>query len=214
MQRDYLLRMIEQFGTFVAALRHSRESQAWEVFDQDLEEGYGRFAGVSPSLVHAIAEDDLVTMLRARGGIDLDRWWGLAELLREEGLALEARGMSSQGAFLKSLRIYLEVLDEADETPRQLRISDLEAVIERVGDLELTDVSRRLLTTYFISLRRFDRAENLILTSLETEPVDEARVKEATTFYADLARYADDELAAGGLSREEVELGLASVGDR
>ena len=213
MQRDYLLRMIEQFGVFVAALRHSRETQAWEVFDQDLEEGYGRFAGVSPSLVHAIAEDDLVTMLRARGGIDLDRWWGLAELLREEGLALEARGLPSQGAFLKSLRIYLEVLDEADELPRQLRVSDLEDVIERVGDLVLTDTSRGMLTTYFISLRRFDRAENLVLVSLETEPVDEARRNEAETFYADLARYSDDELAAGGLSREEVEQGLASLGD-
>lgn len=214
MQRDYLLRMIEQFGAFVSALRHSRESQTWEIFDRDLEEGYGRFAGVSPSLVHAIAEDDLVTMLRARGGIDLDRWWGLAELLREEGLALEARGRPSSGAFLKSLRIYLEVLDEADETPRQLRVSDLEDVIERVGDLVLTDTSREMLTTYFLSLRRFDRAENLVLTSLETEPVDEARLEEARRFYADLGRYADDELAAGGLSREEVELGLASLTDR
>ena len=214
MQRDYLLRMIEQFGVFVAALRHSRESQAWEVFDADLEEGYGRFAGVSPSLVHAIAEDDLVTMLRARGGIDLDRWWGLAELLREEGLALEARGLPSQGAFLKSLRIYLEVLDEAEELPRQLRVTDLEDVIERVGDLQLTDASRAMLTTYFLSLRRFDRAENLVLTSLETEPLDEALMRQAERFYADLACYGDDELAAGGLSREEVELGLASVRDR
>lgn len=214
MQRDYLLRMIEQFGAFVAALRHSRESQAWEVFDQDLEEGYGRFAGVSASLVHAISEDDLVTMLRARGGIDLDRWWGLAELLREEGLALEARGLPADGAFLKSLRIYLEVLEEADELPRQLRVSDLEDVIERVGDLALTDASRRMLTTYFLALRRFDRAENLVLTSLDEEPTDEGRLEEAETFYADLARYGDDELAAGGLSREEVDLGQASVRGR
>jgi len=71
-----------------------------------------------------------------------------------------------------------------------------------------------MLTTYFLSLRRFDRAENLVLTSLETEPVDEARLEAARRFYADLARYADDELAAGGLSREEVELGLASLTDR
>ena len=214
MQRDYLLRMIEQFGAFVSALRNSRETQSWEAFDEDLEEGYGRFAGVSPSLVHAIAEDDLVTMLRARGGIDLDRWWGLAELLREEGLALEARGMPSSGAFLKSLRIYLEVLDEAEEMPRQIRVSDLEDVIERAGDLPLTDASRAMLTTYFISLRRFDRAENLVLTALDTEPIDMARRTEAETFYADMGRYADDELAAGGLSREEVELGLASLNGR
>jgi len=214
MQRDYLLRMIEQFGVFVAALRGSREAQLWEVFDQDLEEGYGRFAGVSPSLVHAIAEDDLVTMLRARGGIDLDRWWGLAELLREEGLALEARGRPSSGAFLKSLRVYLEVLDEAEELPRQLRVNDLEDVIERVGDLDLTPTSRGLLITYLVSLRRFDRAENLVLMSIDQAPEDALRRAQAEELYADLARYPDEELEAGGLSREEVELGLTSLRGR
>lgn len=216
MQRDYFLRMIEQFGFFVAALRRSRETQAWEIFDKDLEEGYGRFAGVSPSLVHAISEDDLMTMLHARGAVDLDRWWGLAELLREEGLALEARGLPAGNAFLKSLRVYLEVLEEADEVPRQLRVSDLEDVIQRVTDqdLTLTDASRRMLTTYLVSLRRFDRAENLILMARESTPDAEGPRAEAERFYAHLERYADEELEAGGLSREEVTSGLAASQDR
>ena len=208
--------MIEQLGVFIAALRGKRLAGEWEAFDAELAEGYARFAGLQPSLVHALSEDDLVTMLSARGAIDLDRWWGLAELLREEGLALEQRGEAERAdaAFIKSLRIYLEVLDEAEEVPRQLRVEDLEAVVDRLAGFDLSGITRNLLIQYFVTTNRLDRAENVVAWSLEEPDPTGERRNEADAFYRSLARYADEALEAGGLSREEVETALAELDAR
>jgi tetratricopeptide (TPR) repeat protein len=216
MQRDYILRMIEQLAVFVAGLRGLRAQEQWDAFQRELEDGYARFAGLHPSLVHAVSEDDLVTMLHARGTVDLDRWWGLAELLREEGLALEAQGNVelAEAAFVKSLRVYLEVLEEADELPRQLRVTDLEEVVDRVADGALSQVTRSRLVRYLLVTNRLDKAENVVAWGLEEPDPDGRRHDAARAFYDDLLRYPDDQLLAGGLSREEVRMARAELDER
>jgi hypothetical protein len=58
---------------------------------------------------------------------------------------------------------------------------------------------------------RFDRAENVLLWTLEwPDPAGELR-REAIAFYELLLRKPDRELAEGGLPREEVEAGLERV---
>jgi hypothetical protein len=191
-QRDYLLRMIEQLGVFIAGLRGKRLAADWDAFDAELADGYARFSGLQPSLVHALSEDDLVTMLSARGAIDLDRWWGLGELLREEGLALE-------------------LLEEADEMPRQLRVDDLEALIDRLAGFDLSVTTRGLLIEYLVTTNRLDRAENVVSWSLDEEDPTGARHDEAEAFYRTILRYSDEALEAGGLSRAEVEAALEQL---
>ena len=205
--------MIEQLGVFIAGLRGKRLAADWEEFDAELADGYARFGGLQPSLVHALSEDDLVTMLSARGAIDLDRWWGLAELLREEGLALEQRGevQRADAAFIKSLRIYLEVLEEADEMPRQLRVDDLEAMIDRLAGFDLSATTRGLLIDYLVTTNRLDRAENVVSWSLDEADPTGARRGEAQSFYRSIVRYSDEALEAGGLSRAEVETAIEEL---
>ena len=119
MHQDYILRMIQQLGGFITAVLQLRKSGRSAEAIQQIEDAYGRFSGLSATLVHAISEDDLVKLLRARGGLDPDRCWALAELLREEALAYDDLGQGSESAprFLKSLRLYLEVLEEVDDLP-------------------------------------------------------------------------------------------------
>ena len=112
-------------------------------------------------------------LLSTRGGIDLDRWWALAELMREEGLSLEAQGdiEGAERAYTKSLRLALEVLAEVDEIPDYLNVSDLELVIDRMIDRPLAPGTRAELVGYLVTTGRFDKAENLILWAAEEAKV-------------------------------------------
>jgi hypothetical protein len=209
-QQDYILRMIQQLSGFVTGLLQLRKSgRSTEALHQ-IENAYGRFTGLSATLIHAISEDDLIQLLRARGGIDPDRAWALAELMREEALTYDELGQEAEATprFLKSLRLYLEVLDVIEEMPGVLNVNGLEEVAEHVSDLELTASTRSGLVKYYVDTRRFDRAENIVLWNLETAGESAEAVNEGVVFYDELQRLTDRDLEGGGLSRDEVDQGL------
>ena len=212
-QQDWLLRMIQQLSVFIAGIKKMRQKGEWTAVHAAIADGIGRFAGLNASLVHAISEEDLIQLLSTRGGIDLDRWWALAELMREEGLSLEAQGdiEGAERAYTKSLRLALEVLAEVDEIPAYLNVSDLELVIDRMIDRPLAPGTRAELVGYLVTTGRFDKAENLILWAAEEGGGTTQR--EAHAFYERLSRNDDAELEIGGLSRSEVEDGLARFRD-
>jgi hypothetical protein len=203
--------MIAQLSTFVMGIKRMREQKQWEEVHEQIGDGIGRFVGLNASLVHAISEDDLIQLLSTRGGVDLDRWWALAELLREEGLALEEQGdtAGAERAFAKSLRLYLEVLHEAEEVPSYLNVTDLEAVITRMLDRDLSRSTRLALIEYLVDTGRYDQAENVALWALDGP--DARALDDARAFYESLRAKSDAELEAGGLSREEIALGLDAL---
>ncbi len=211
MQQDWLLRIIQQLSTFVAGLKNLRSNKQWEEVHAQISDGIGRFAGLNASLVHAISEDDLIHLLSTRGGVDLDKWWALAELMREEGLALDEQGDSvgAERALSKSLRLYLEVIAEAEEVPSYLNVTDLEEVIERMKDQTLTRTTRVALVDFMITTGRLDQAENITLWGLDS--ADLQAPADARAFYERLITMTDEQLEEGGLSREEVDLGLANL---
>ena len=114
--------MIRQLSSFVAGMKKLRANKQWEQLHVQIGEGIGRFAGLNPSLVHAISEDDLIQLLGTRGGIDLDRWWALAELLREEGLALDEQERSRRGG-PRALEVAPALPGGALPRPRRCRAS-------------------------------------------------------------------------------------------
>ncbi|MCC6791359.1 MAG: hypothetical protein IT336_06735 [Thermomicrobiales bacterium] len=210
MQQDYILRMIQQLSGFVAGMLLLRRSGKPVEAIQQIEDAYGRFTGLSATLVHAISEDDLIQLLRARGGVDPDRCWALAELMREEGLAYEEMGNEAESVprFLKSLRLYLEVLDTIEEMPGVLNVEGLEDMAERVADYELNPPTRRKLVDYLTDTGRLDRAENIVLWSAESEHATRETYANAAEFYERLTRMTDADLERGNLSRDEVIQGL------
>ena len=215
MQQDYILRMIQQLSGFVTGLLQLRKSgRSTEALHQ-IENAYGRFTGLSATLIHAISEDDLIQLLRARGGIDPDRAWARAELMREEALTYDELGQEAEATprFLKSLRLYLEVLDVIEEMPGVLNVDGLEEVAERVSDLELTASTRSRLVQYYVDTRRFDRAENIVLWNLEAAGESAKAINEGVAFYDELQGLADRDLEEGGLSRDEVDQGIERLLD-
>jgi hypothetical protein len=212
-QQDYMLRMIQELGGFVRGLLQLRRGGRSEQAIVQIQDAIGRFSGLNASLVHVISEDDLVQLLRARGGVDPDRAWALAELLREEALAYDELGNEAEATprFMKSLRLYLEVLDTIEEMPELLSVDGLEQVIDHVSDLPLTGATRRRLVDYLVETNRYDQSENVVLWSIDEDRATLESAADAVEFYDRIRRLSPDQLEAGGLSRDEVETGLTGA---
>lgn len=205
--------MIQQLSGFISGVMQLRKGGKAEEAVEQIQDAIGRFSGLSATLVHAISEDDLIQLLRARGGVDPDRAWALAELLREEALAYdELENLDEAGPrYLKSLRLYLEVLDVIEEMPNLLNVDGLEEVVDKVSDFELLRPTRLRLVDYFVATGRFDRAENVVQWSVDSAKATRTTVEDAVAFYEGLSRRSAGELEEGGLSNVEVEQGLTGM---
>lgn len=213
MHQDYILRMIQQLSGFLIRVLRLREEGELEAALTEVSDAYGRIAGLPASLVHALSEEDLVAMLRSQGRLDPERCFALAELLREEAHLYEDLDSEEESAprFRKALRLYLEAFEDPEDLPFRLDVTGLEELIDRMSDEPLPAPTRRRLVAYLVTTGRFDRAENVVLWSLEQpDPAGEMR-QEAIDFYEMLLRKPDHELLEGGLPRDEVEAGLARL---
>ena len=210
--------MIQQFGTFVSAVLNMHKNGKSEEALEQLSEGYGRFSGLNPTLVHALSEEDLVQLLHSRGGIDPQRCWSLAELLREEAIIYDDLGQTRESAprFIKSLRLYLEVIDEIDDLPAPLNVTGIEQIIARIDEFNLPRGTRERTVDYLERSGRLDVAENVVIWSLEPPDLDGSRLHDAEAFYQRLLKRPDSDLLAAGMTRDEVEESyerLAGAGD-
>jgi hypothetical protein len=85
-RRDYILRMIEQLGQALAALR--RRILARGVDDAEVRESLSKIArdgGLDFELARAMTADTLLMMVAPGGEVDPSRCWLLAELFDLEG---------------------------------------------------------------------------------------------------------------------------------
>lgn len=211
-ERDYILRMVHQATlvlTRVFGLRRQGDDEgALDV----IEEAYGTLAGLSPSLVVGLSEDDLLGLLRTRGSLDADRCLALVELLREEADIYEDDDQPEESfpRYLKAVRLTLEVTPELDGTTTWPAAAKLDELLERLSSFELPATTLTRLIVHFEATGRYDRAEDSCWELIEVapEPTTFALVRQ---FYERLLALPDAALDAGGLPRDEVREGLSRL---
>ncbi|CAN5631727.1 DUF6483 family protein [soil metagenome] len=211
MHQDYILRMIQQIGIFITRILRLREDGDFDEALTVLDRAYGRLAGLPGSLIHAISEDDLVNLMSAQGPVATERFLALGELLREEGLTYEAQGAESEALprYVKSLRMYLEVI-RTDSDLSQTELPGLDDVIRRVSGQPLNASTRELLLPYLEQSGQYDQMENVLTAWLEVDPTG-AACADTESFYRRLQALPDGALIVGGLTRGEVQEGIASL---
>ena len=108
-QRDYILRLIEQAGRALAALR--RQIVGGDMVGQDARDEVDQvLAGIGLDLDLALraSPDTLELMIASTGEVDPTRTWVLAESLYVFGLGAEANGQEAEArvAFERAGRLY------------------------------------------------------------------------------------------------------------
>lgn len=211
-RQDYILRMIDQLTAVILRIAGFRREGDDEAALAATSGAVGRLTGLSPSLVHALSEEDLVNLLTARGAVDAGRALAVAELLREEAAIYADQGNEAESypRDLKALRLYLEVLPEIRDAGRG-EPPGLAEVIERLEGYELPPATEARLSAHFEASGHFARAEEALRARLDPADPDPALLDRLRAFYQRLLARPDAELAAGCLPRAEVREALAAL---
>ncbi len=212
-QRDYILRIAEEFGRAIAQVVYQKQIKDYAAGRNFIDEQCKQVLGVGIGFVHSMPEETLLSMLTSFGTLNTEKCWLVATMLKVEGDLYEGEGNSTESyySYLKSLDLVLEVLLLDTTASRTDFVPELEGLLYKLGEYELPTRTRLMLFQYFDQTGKYARAEDVLFEMLETGNPDADILARGIAFYQRLKRKADAELKAGNFSRKEVEEGLVRL---
>lgn len=131
-QRDYILRLIEQFGQILIALRN--RILGGDISRAELEAELTaavRTTGLDLNLAHALTPASLILMIAPDGDIEPGRAWLVAETLYLDGLHadLDGRSDDARAAWERAAPLY-ELL-----TPHGIIVAGVPEADERLAEI-------------------------------------------------------------------------------
>ena len=183
-----------------------RGDEALGMFD----EAYKPLIGVGSRAVVALDEGQLVDLLTSGSNPDMRRVALALELLKAEADLYAGAGQAGEAA----VRYRRAVALAGTLAARSERLLDRELaadLLERAGDLQLSVTQRLAVARVLEALGRYADAEDALFEVIDERPDDPEPVDEAIAFCQRLRPLEPEQLAAGGLSLQEVNDTLAEL---
>ncbi len=212
-QRDYILRIAQEFGRALAQVLYNREIKDYTTAHSLLDEQCKQIFGMGIGFMRSIPEETLLSMLTSFDTLDTEKCWLLAILLKAEGDIYEDQGNASESyySYIRSLNLFLEVLLLGTISSGRSIVPEIEDLLSRLSDYDLPIRTKLLLFRYFDHAHEYARAEGLLFEMLEEGDSEGDILDQGIGFFQRLKRKNDVELKAGNFSREKVEEGLARL---
>lgn len=208
--RDYIHRMLSMLVKVLQRVLLLRQSHDLPGARKELNGAYRSLLGVNPDFARSFSDIQLIDLLGRDKETGPTTCYVLGLLLKEESelehLALhhdEAHHLCTKALSLL-LTAYLESVSpiELDHEQR------IESCMRSLGGVELPAPVLEKLFAYYERTHRYDKAEDVLFELLTTDDKYHAM---GVDFYERLLNKADEEIAAGGLTRQEINESLAII---
>jgi tetratricopeptide (TPR) repeat protein len=204
------MRQIEQVGQMLAHIlglaKGGRGDEALGMFD----EAYKPLMGVGSRVVAVLDDGQLVDLLTSGSNPDMRRVAMAFELLKAEADLYAGAGQAGEAA-VRYRRALALAGCLAARSERLLDHDLASGLLERAGELELSGTQRLAVARVLEALGRYADAEDALFELIDELPNDPEPVEQAIAFCQRLRPLEPEQLAAGGLSVEEVNATLAEL---
>ena len=210
-QRDYLQRIIEEFGQALVKMLAKRRKATYDDLRIQIELACRECTGMDYPLAAQVPIKQLLDICKLAESARPHRYLMLGDLLQFDGWLMRENGdeAAAGGRHVRALWMYLagtqsrypEIACECEEKVAALA----EGLDRKLIPREL----KERLVDHFERVGRFAFAERFLFDLTDTN--DPAMLKRARSFYEHLVALPDEALEAGAISREEAQRGLARV---
>jgi hypothetical protein len=210
---DYFMRMINQMLAVLNQILYHREAgqyqEAQELIDQSLEQ----LLGVPPYLLKQMDDLSLLRLLTTQGELDPDRLAMVANLYKLEGDLLIDQNKNQEAVldYQRALTFYLEIrLSGKDQGQNDLdgNINDL---YRKLSGRKLPLEVRIQLFDYYDKQGDYLLVEEQITNLLKHDDQYREILPGIIAYYEAKLALTDQELTAGGVSRQQLTVGLEAV---
>ena len=217
MQKDYILRMIQQLSRVLIQILHLREIKDYEGALTYIDDVFKQALGFSSDLINSVPDETLLAMLTSFDVLDIEKCFLVANLLKAEGdIYVDQEDFdTSYYRYSRSLYLFLAILSSDSGINDPDIFLEVEGLLDKLEDYELPAEIKIQLFQYFEKTGRYSRAEDVLFELLEADDQENepenSLVDQGIAFYERLLRKKDTELAAGNFSWEEAREGLAQL---
>lgn len=146
-QRDYILRLAEEFGSALAQILYNQQIKDYAAAHKLIEEQSKQIFGMGIGFMRSVPEETLLSMLTSFDMLDVEKCWLLALLLKAEGDIYEEQGNASESyySYVRSLDLFLEVLLLDRYSNERSMLPEIDELLARLSDYELPVRTKSLL---------------------------------------------------------------------
>lgn len=207
LKRDLTAELVGKFNEALDKIKKYREEgkneEALNAIDNTLKDLFR----LGFKFFNSFSDENLIDMVKTDGTINADKCIMMAKLLEEDAEILENLGDSNESfyIYLKSLNLFLEAfLNKDEDCDLQYFFSDIDIIIEKICDYKVPLILENKMIDYYIKIKNYDKAENILYEVLEDNNFDKAVLENGISFYEELLTKSDEDLENGNLSREEI----------
>lgn len=211
--KDYILRLAERLGRFLARIIFLQETDQNEEALILIDEAFRQALGLTSGLINSLPEETLLAMLSPDDVFNVELCFYVAALLKAEGdvYANLEKQDESYYRHLKALNLFLELFLRGKSLDGLDLFPNIDDLVGKLEEYELPLTTNLKLFRYYEKAGRYAKAEDMLFDMLEAEPRPDSLVAEGIDFYQRLLAKSDAELLLGNLSRDELAEGLAQV---
>ncbi len=208
--RDYILRMIEQLSRFLSRALLLKDAQEHLEAVTEVKKAGKMFLGLNPEAMEALSDRDLIHLWRVAKDLDAEKCALAAQIFRAEGEIYEDQRENEKASvsYLKSLSLLTETINFLKEKIPGELIASVDFLTHHLDIMTIPLQLRQKVFITYATIGRFAKAEDLLFEMIEE---DAAFVDEGKRFYENLLKRSDEELEHGNLPRAEVLESLAQL---
>ncbi len=201
--RDYILRMIEQLAVFLQRALMLKDAKEYHESVAEIKKAGKVFLGLNSEAMDGLSDKDLIRLWSVGNDLDAEKCALAGQIFRTEGEIYEHQQDPDRAvaSYAKSLSLVTETINFLKEKIPTELVSTVEFLTIHLDvDTLPLHLLKKLFTTY-ATVGRFSKAEDLLFEIVEEDP---SFLPEGRVFYERLLKRTDDELTKGNLPREEV----------
>lgn len=199
--------LIRKFSEIIKRILKKIEAGEYEKALTDIDGAFKDFFRLGSKFFNALTEENLLDMVKTNNIMDIDKCIIMSKLLLEEGKALEKLYQDNESFFIyqKSLYLYIEAyINVEEEVELKEYFQDINILLSKVSEYKLSLKLHKQIINYYMKVKEYDIAENLIYEILEEEDYSSEALAYALDCYKALLAKEDQELIKGNLPREEI----------
>ncbi len=206
-ERDYFMRMISILTQMIARILFLKNKMEFPKALQDIKTTSKTLLGVDGDLMRQLSPAQIMQLFGSDLTVAVPKSYVAAILFKEEAEVRALMGEEEEPArlYLRSLTLLLDVYEWAKEPIEPDHPKVIQDILDKLRDFVLPMDLLEKLFRYREQIGQYDKAEDLLYDILDMKPEFKT---EGMRFYERLLEKKDEELAQGGLPREEVVEGL------
>lgn len=214
LQRDYVLRLIEEFAKRVGSVLAKKKAGDFDAAERAIADASQQLIGLPVETLLALPPEQLLSLFRSGGSLDIGKCLVAADILREHADVAELRHDENRTLRARwlALGLYLEVYGDGEpgRIPKRDRYeSRVELLLGYFSEHEFPAEVDAKLIHFREAQGRYADCEDLLFALIDHGECD--LVATGIALYRRLLALHDSELIKGGLPREEVKEGLATL---